>query len=90
MKTLLGDLMTEINKDDSLEKLFGHLNEWDSSAWGEILDGIDDSYIEAEIKSHGLIYSRLEAFVWIRDKIRSKGVDIDDMALAYLIFGGKK
>lgn len=82
--------MDKVTKDGSLEKLFGHLNEWDTSAWGEILDGFDDSDIDVEIKRYGLIYSRFNVFIWIRDKIRSKGVDIDDMALAYLIFGGKK
>lgn len=82
--TLMGVIMsTGINKLDCLNKLWGNRDRFDVADMCEVLDGFDGTEMLSE--PYGVL-DKLQDFIWVRDKLQSKGIEIDDTALAYLMF----
>jgi len=72
-----------INKLNCLNKLWGELSKFDNADMCEALDGFDGSDMLADGYD---ALDKIHDFIWVRDKLQAKGIEIDDAALASLLF----
>lgn len=77
----------EINRYDSLDKLWGGRKKFETVDMIDILGGYDG--LGVTMGGYDVL-GRINDFIWVRDKLQDQGIGVDDIALAYLIFGGKK
>lgn len=76
-------MSTEISKFKCLDKLWGDRDRFERADMCEVLDGFDGTEMLSEPYD---ALDKLQDFIWVRDKLQDKGIEIDDTALAHLMF----
>lgn len=73
----------ELNKLNCLKKLWGDRESFSKYDMCDALDGFDGSEL---LDSEHDVLNRIDDFIWVRDKLQAKGINIEDAALAYMMF----
>jgi len=72
-----------LNKFNCLKKLWGDRESFSDCDMCDVLGGFEGSEMLSD--QYGVL-DKIHDFIWVRDKLQDIGVEIDDTALAQLMF----